>query len=683
MKRKKPLSAEGGTKRRRKGVKESSKTLCLPLGEKTFVKKVDFPQKDDGTVGRTIQDSLPLILKELVNAYTKLTYRASLLANAYLVYVSSKNVKLPSGSETFDFKLLYLKCLAFLKKGSYKKSLENAVNNHFPGLDEVAQQFLPPDGKPTIEFGFQNPLGYAAVAFETEMHNFKEWGDPFWMRSYLSAKYPHLSKAHLRFVANWVLWQVDAGSQFDKTKTPEGYGDTVSIIQEEYDLLLGFLSRDAIGRVRWRQMMRETIVGASTNERSFKSFTLAPIHKMGPRFMRFDGEVMSKLFYGKGYNSGSHYLPLNHFLSDASKQCFLKSGLSKSKEAGPASAVTNGYEIHFCFSYSIEEPLSSSSQEEKVNAELQKIGNDLDQSHFIGIDPGVHNLIASVSFDGEGNPTKRKLTREEWHHRTLNTRKKVMSDKLTKRARDGDQVIREGLDYISGHSLKTCLDYATTVEASQVYINVFIRLLPIYWNRRYMKFKFMARMREQAELDRAVDYVMGHGKQRPIIGFGNAGNLNGFKKVGPHGPSRKLFRHAQKRLRNRGIVVLIDEHCTTKYTSCCLEQHKYAVYQRYSRRRPGGYSEEHKGVLHCNKCGKTLSRDISAAKNILEILKFGCGFNNVELHQDFRPPFKATGRVVRVDDGTTPHAASPLEVNEDRYTRQITTTPNLLPGTLG
>ena len=83
------------------------------------------------------------------------------------------------------------------------------------------------------------------------------------------------------------------------------------------------------------------------------------------------------------------------------------------------------------------------------------------------------------------------------------------------------------------------------------------------------------------------------------------------------------FKDFLKHLARRAIVVMCDEHCTTKLCGDCGSEVKHP------HKAGTRAAQEHKGTVYCpnRACasrGRFMNRDVAAASNIVN--RFVCGF---------------------------------------------------------
>lgn len=202
---------------------------------------------------------------------------------------------------------------------------------------------------------------------------------------------------------------------------------------------------------------------------------------------------------------------------------------------------------------------------------------------------------------------KRRVTAREFKHNALQT-------ELTKRTSQKESLLVKR--YALMPSLKDARTYELLLEKTVEAYSFYTSRYNMHSSRKLLKFKFYKRMRTQHEMDRVVDYVMGLSNHNPLIGLGNARNLGQSKSIGPPGPYKKLFNHAHKRLKGRGIIHNVNEYNTTKLTTCCFREHVYLKKSSSDKT----IKTTILGVFHCKKCKTTLCRDGSAAENMLKIV---------------------------------------------------------------
>ncbi|KAK1944188.1 hypothetical protein P3T76_004100 [Phytophthora citrophthora] len=239
-------------------------------------------------------------------------------------------------------------------------------------------------------------------------------------------------------------------------------------------------------------------------------------------------------------------------------------------------------------------------------------GTTEDYDVIWGIDPGRTDFITATNQDGK---TVRFRT-SDFYRASGYSR----SNRKSKHRIDKSPGTRELLK--STPSKKTA-----SVELFCVAIEFWFehgrRLLSFFMDPFFRKLKFRRYTLRSSQLDRACFELAGARGTKTIVGFGDCGMAGeGVIKGSVPGPvktfARKLARYCE--------VVVVDEFRTSKRHYDC---HSFSDLenQRVKRRCRDGVVRSvpvHK-VLHCltknGGCGKSVDRDVNAAKNILSVLQ--------------------------------------------------------------
>ncbi len=577
--------------------------------------------------GKTQQEAME-ILRQYVDQFTQITYKANLIANAYFLQIGI----IDENFEFFDVYTFFRRVMELVKVGTRRQTILT-IKNEFPGLVELVDDF---NWRATEQFHQDNAINYEAKHYKASLKNLKDLADPAHLQWYLLAVYPNIirKKWVAKMVAKHILWGFRSGwtgsittdevilkaiisIEIDRLRM---YADDNIVHVKPEDDEDDLARTDSIALIKWRFYLRKTIMESETKECMKKNFTLGPIHSMKPRFAHLDVAILGKLMIHGCQSTDLKKIDfMDFFHTDLQKN--RPTSFKNDPDTIPRYAKTNGYEIHFLFQriMNAEEKIYAALTDDERNEHLiqQLKDQDIRPDQVIGIDPGVTHLVVGASptspeYNGM-NQREVHVAKEglhEWRQNSLMTDVTKKEKKLIEKAKEMDEEIENLLIQEQQQSLKRCSTIDECIDISIFKFSVFQKLNPIYNNKKFLKFKFNARRRRQREMDRIVDFVMTQGKENPVVALGNARNLTGFKKLGPPAPYMKIFRHARKRLKGRGHVIDIDEFCTSKYATCCISEHTYMKNQE---------NETVRGLFHCKKCHQTLNRDVSAAQNILKI----------------------------------------------------------------
>jgi transposase len=232
-------------------------------------------------------------------------------------------------------------------------------------------------------------------------------------------------------------------------------------------------------------------------------------------------------------------------------------------------------------------------------------------SRFIGIDPGVTNLI--TSFDGVDYKGVQISTKEYRH-----LAKTTEFIKWEKRLREREKQYREYLQSLPTLKTSNLVTFKQNVTAV---LTVSDWLLQFCQNKPFRKWRFKRSIYDKKTLHTLCKRVVPDGK-KTLVGFGDWSQQDGVIKKKPKAPVKKF----RKELRNYATVVRIDEFRTSKTCSGCGHKEDMFHVKHWQRgycRREGckkmGLFKSHE-VVRCQNCMKSWQRDHNAARNMFTLL---------------------------------------------------------------
>ena len=601
-------------------VTTASSTICIPLSQSKLIGEFHYIHQRRNNLREDVVYNINLPrIKSYVYDFNHITYCIRLCINAYIL-----SIPVTFNPNILDFKDLYYGTYLLIKTGTQQRSIVK-VDDVYPGLHDIVSEagFIN-----TLDFPCINSIKYESAHFAAEMENMRELSDPHWLKQYLKAVYGDDLTTHgnrnviyaSKFTSEAILeicqtnnFQIVIPTKFSNIAPTirRVIGIEVARIRE---FISDYSSRN-VSRIFWLRHLRASIILLSTDEATYKPFNICGMYKMLVRYAPLDKTILAKLFINgiQFHTDEFKNLTMNDFFSiDLSKL-----DTRRFNNSIPSYCTTNGYELHIAF----EKTVKKKNGVNTILSYEDEIERPITSSNIIGIDPGFYNPLTCAQ-KLNGRFQKRKITKAEFYHNSKRSEVLKRSRVMTRRA---EYLLVDGNNY----SLKDKIERIDLIAAVIRRYNVFMNVYPFYDNKNYLKFKMYARMKEQKELDRVVDYVMGFSLDNPILAIGNGRNLTNFTSAPSAAPFRRFLYHFTKRKR-RGFIN-INEAYTSKLTNCCLINGKHMKNER---------GERQNGIIHCQKCTKTFCRDYNASLSMWRIAMVKLGFfDSPKIRRKFKGNF--------------------------------------------
>jgi transposase len=621
-------------------------------------------------------------IRKIVHEVNAVTLHANMLALAHVTRCMHVDSELPILNDSF-----YSSCYRVLSKSVHTDTLTNPDNQSLLDTMELLWG---------VRVGWLNTANHKNMAqifgnsMDTAHGNYDNIALFDHMVPYIQAKYGIKMKGNAKHLCGRITKEND--SVYTEEDTPYGLRertDLSQIVATERELFRqAFVPGSAPTASKsekyerrrrlllYRRMMQQTILQNSTDERSYRNFSLIPVHDIGVKFIDIDFTTMLDLcsrFVNeqctsleariRRENTGISKTALKNLIVQSKKE-FRSNTLPpmienaknfrhwfrvprKGQEEWVLGRTfrTNGYEFHFLYEKNkirgpkraCRVPRSKQMWESDWDPEYTYRGGvgPSEAQNFAACDVGHHNLVTSISptYESHQNGTfkfeKRNFSKKRYNHESKRT--KVLK-KWKRIARKAD--VRVMLHALTGSSLKTP-EWETLAHAIRTRSGIYPRLYQYYNNKQFLKLKAEARMAARKTIDSLIHWIT-WGGSKPI-GWGDGSKNTGFRGTSPGGPLKKIRRHAVKKGYN---VTLVNEYRTSKSSPCCVG---HDMARMIGPKKDGSRGPVH-GVSICQGCGKTWDRDFAASVNI-----FDC-FYNTQVNVGERPFYLRRYRVM----GTRP-----------------------------
>ena len=268
--------------------------------------------------------------------------------------------------------------------------------------------------------------------------------------------------------------------------------------------------------------------------------------------------------------------------------------------------------------------LSKPKKEEMSQSEYLNFLQLQEFERMYGIDPGVNSLITASSSNknNEGFRESYEFTTREYRH------KSKFNYNLKKRQR-----WYKKWDMYEEFKAIPSFKSSSTILMKQYHDYVLPRMENFYQfhldkNFRGLNFNAYCQNKRTLEhISKSLTKQKRNEKNKKIIlGFGDFSQKDGLGKKRPKAPILKIKHH----LRQRCLVVDVDEYKTSKTCSCChkeIEQYKNHTIRKLKRNGKTVLSKRKRGVytvIRCknNECKLScMNRDVNASINMLFLLE--------------------------------------------------------------
>jgi transposase len=261
--------------------------------------------------------------------------------------------------------------------------------------------------------------------------------------------------------------------------------------------------------------------------------------------------------------------------------------------------------------------------------EFDPVPEDFSQfKTFIGIDPGVNNLV--TTFDG-----KKHVAVSSASYR---------SDAKFNEYREWELRLRESdADYAKSiqdiQSLKVS-SLAAYVDAMKSIWKNFDFLIRFHVKHAFRNWRFKKKSASKKALSNIAKRIV-DGRKNVLIGMGDWCQQDGFLKGKCKAPVKRITNEIRKHAK----VISIDEHRTSMCCSKCrrgiVQKLRLTTLNRQTREEKLRYCHE---IVRCrnNDCSITWQRDINASRNIRScLLRIALGLNRpLILQRSFELPWK-------------------------------------------
>lgn len=556
-------------------------------------------------------------IRQLVRESNELTFKANLLALYHVTRILQEGKEPPILDRNF-----FALCLCICNNGT-KPTKKKAADC---GLMQSLEELYGID-KPVCDIKRNgNIIQYDAVNMATVYENDNNIAIYDHMVHYVRAKYRFTRKGHARWIMNRYVASDPLNFDVLPRNMPYSIEDVIKIIETENLLWLDHREKK---RLQYRFMMLKCIEEQSTEEYTYKSFSLIPLRTMGVKYVDIDiqgiidvwdrlkpcrmkksntTEEQKALLEWNAYRQGKNKIQ-DWFV-------FPKRG---NKFVPGRMVTTNGYEFHFHFEKNkkrTDRGFAPKRAKKDICEDIDfdpdyvfinetKVNVD-DPRCFAAADVGNHNLFTAVSPTGKihqnGTPEMevRNYTKRRYNHSSF--RDRVNGRVASLRERSGIQCL---MDQLSANSLKTS-NLQALRERILVHCHIYGTIYDVFSNHQYQKLKVTARMKEKRTIDEMIHWITWGGKKP--LGIGDGSKTSGLKGTTPGGPIRKLRRHAIKRGYEWNLV---KEHYTSKRSGCCAGADVKPM--------KNACGDDIHGVRICKRCGKTCDRDLNSGFQIFHI----------------------------------------------------------------
>jgi transposase len=517
-------------------------------------------------------------------------------------------------------------CLCLVNNGS-KPTLEKA--KEYGLIQSYCELFDCNEEKLTILFDYKNHGGiplYTAINMETVMNNYNEIAIFDHMVHYIKAKYYINRTGHVKFIITRFTSKDPHNFEFRLRNFPYDEETLRRIITLEAAI---WQNHKDGKRNEYRYKMLRKIEARCGDIQSYKKFTLIPMRTNGIKFIDLDIFTM-KLIWSrikpcriskKNTDIENELLDEWQWYYDENvSMCDWFTYPKRGNGFEPGKMIrTNSYEIHYLYEKGKIRNRAGRVNKTSKNNMLEETDWDpsyefknnkgIDVSNycnFAAADVGHHNMFTVASPDGTFhkngslNMEIRNYTKKKYNNDSLRNIVNKRSRRLGK-----NKKIQQIMNLLSCNSMKTTSAFELSINIHG-HLKYYKSIYNHFKNHQFQKLKVRARMMEKKTIDDMIHWIT-WGGTKPL-GIGDGSKTTGFKCTSPGGPIRKIRRHANK----KGYEInLVKEAYTSKRSSCC------AGYDCVAMKNENGDSIH--GVRICQKCGKTLDRDINSSFQIFHI----------------------------------------------------------------
>lgn len=601
-----------------------------------------------GTQSKCLVPGLIQKIREKVPQVNQITALGSLLA---ILYVATHIDTIKDKDLGTRF---YQQCCALFYSNRRNSLIKSTSDN---GLLEVYKRLTRTQDRVLSYDNVKSMVVYDCGNLKTVLETYNTWVLDDHIVLYLRAKYRLEKKGH----AGWMRDCVKGWNRVKPATFPE-MENLESILSTERTLFEHHSDNGTFTQYRYK--MIQAIVAASTSERTYKSFTLLPMRQMGPKFITFDQEALVHLgLFTKDHPWRHDYVPNRKETRSYEK---FRSGERMTSLSDwfdipdpqkgwnhQNTMKTNGFEFHFLYDKNTErgyhnqkKRVKRENQAEEQDFDLPYVTNLLemmgdefdiqDETQFVGADPNHYNLFFSTTKNKDGSYENRKYTKSEYKDKSGRFQVQRRAENLKK----DDETFQKMQNELSDNHLNT-VNIEKLFCGVQVYMKNYTYMHKKMYDRDLMKFKFIARGKEQRTQYKFLNRLTYNKKK--FCGLGDGSKMNGFKGTSQGGPSMKLKRLARK---CNYPVGLIDEYNTSAQSPCCdggeMTSHEQHYVERTIPRKTPMFERKknHKilipsdlrlmfenakkmslhGVRRCSTCFATWNRDLASARNIYNLL---------------------------------------------------------------
>lgn len=225
------------------------------------------------------------IVRDVVKESNKAVFFASMLANAHALRLLENNQELPKFDKDFFYCCILLICSD--NKTTLSKCKESGLMTTFNTLWGEHRKLVNCENHGSV------PL-YQAIKMETTLGNFNTIAIYDHMILYIKAKYQITTKKQAQFIVDRIM----AKDPLNYRSLPNGFefGEQHfhSILYDEVFRYQGAKYKDQF--IQYRYYMLGVIKENSTDEHTYKSFTLLPSRDTGVKFVDMDISALNSMW---------------------------------------------------------------------------------------------------------------------------------------------------------------------------------------------------------------------------------------------------------------------------------------------------------------------------------------------------------------------------------------------------